>query len=78
MLILLGNDLWMHAQSWNVETFRDAFGPVKMTLAGSAVINHPDQPYFTVLTVGTMCTLLTGLFLLYKVWQERRHRAPSI
>jgi hypothetical protein len=78
MLILLGNDLWMHAQSWNVETFRDAFGPVKMTLAGSAVINHPDQPYFTVLTVGTICTLLTGLFLLYKVWQERRHRAPSI
>jgi hypothetical protein len=77
MLILLGNDLWMHAQSWNVEAFRAAFGPVKMTLAGNSVINHPDRAYFTVLIVGMLCTLLTGIFLLFKVWQEHRQRVIS-
>jgi len=70
VLFLIGNDLWTHAEIWNLESMRAAFGPAELTLAGSSVGNHPDQPYFMIIILGTLLSTLTGLFLLYRSWRE--------
>ena len=78
MLILIGNDLWAHSRFWNVAMIRAAFGPVRMFLPKRYVINHPDPLYFSVLLLGLFCTILTGLFLLFKAWQEHRQSTSAL
>jgi len=71
IFILIANDLWAHAVAWQLSAMRTAFGPVQMALAGSSVGNHPDQPYFMVIIWGTLLSIFTGMFLLFRSWRER-------
>ena len=73
MLLLIGNDLWTHAEIWNLESMCAALGPAELMLDGSSVGNHPDQPYFMIIILGTLLSTLTGLFLLYRSWREHRY-----
>ena len=72
MLLLIGNDLWTHAEAWNLESMRAAFGSVQLALSGSSVGNHPDQPYFIVIILGTLISTFTGMFLLLRSWRGYR------
>jgi len=72
MFILISNDLWAHSAAWNLEAARKTFGPVQLELSKSLVSNHPDQPYFFVIILGTLISTLVGVFLLFRSWREYR------
>ena len=70
LFLIIGNDLWAHSLLWNLNSVRETFGPVQISLAGSSVVNHADQPYFAVLIGGLGLSTLAGIFLLYQIWRE--------
>jgi hypothetical protein len=72
IMALIGNDLWTHSKSWNLEAFRAVWGPAKVALSGSSVSNHFDKPYFALLLLGLLCSILTAVFLFLRVRHELR------
>ena len=77
MLLLIGSDLWRHADLWNLEAVRDTFGPAQMALTGSFVSDHIDPSYSITIIIGILISICTGFFLLLRSWQELHLKPKS-
>lgn len=73
-LLILAHDLWQHLKLWQVSNAFTAFPLTPRDLSRIVIANHPDSSYFLALWIGGIITLLTALFIGYKLWIEYRHR----
>ncbi len=74
IIVLMGvtiTDLWRHMRAWRVTTAVQAFPVTPVDLAIKVVGNHPDAPYFWMIGIGALITLITAVGLLYLARAER-------
>lgn len=72
LVAAMGHDLWQHLKAWQVTNAYLAFPHTPVDLTIKVVGNRPDPLYFVILIVGAAITLLTFLYLVYKVKREGR------
>jgi hypothetical protein len=73
--LLLLNDLFAHAELWNVKSVAIALGG-HAPIAANVLANRPDILYTRLLLAGFIITILTAAFLLLMVWRE--HAAQKL
>jgi hypothetical protein len=71
-LAFLTSDLWENLKLWRVSSRANYFQPIQFDLSGSAVANHADPLYFTMLGIGLGITVVTAIFLSIMSWREHR------
>lgn len=70
-LAFLTSDLWENLKLWRINTRANYFQPLQLDLSGSAVANHADPLYFTVLGIGLGITVVTAISLSIMSWREQ-------
>jgi hypothetical protein len=71
LLLLLGHDLFQHLRIWRLVNMYDLF-PLAPVDIRATISNHPDPPYISAIIVGVVLGGLSIIFLLIKVWRERK------
>lgn len=71
LMLVTVYDLWQHMESWQVTTAAKAFRPSAVDLTIKVVGNHPDAPYFWLIAIGALISLVTGIFLIDRMVHER-------
>ena len=77
-LVFLFSDLWENLKLWRVSDRVGYFQPLPLNLEGSLVSNHADPPYFAVIAIGLGLTLVTGTFLGFMSWRERKKEIEQL
>lgn len=72
LLLLLGlvpvsYELWRHLNVWKVTEAVRGFPYTYTDLSIKVVANHPDKPYVTGLLAGFLITLLTAVYILFRM-----------
>ncbi|MFZ5910045.1 MAG: hypothetical protein ACOYYU_08535 [Chloroflexota bacterium] len=76
-LILFSLDLYNNLRVWRFSESANYFGDNMIDLAGSAVANHPDPAYFTILGIGLVITTITALLLFFLSLREKQAQAKK-
>ncbi|MBT3336635.1 MAG: hypothetical protein HN855_06400 [Anaerolineae bacterium] len=73
--LFLVNDLRQHYLAWNVRELAKFFDPVIMNVIGNSLSDHQDTLYTNTLVTGLFISIATALFLLSRLWTERKKAA---
>jgi hypothetical protein len=69
-LAFLASDLWENLKLWRISDRANYFQPTQLDLSGSAIANHTDPLYFTMIGIGLGLTVGTAIFLSVMSWRE--------
>jgi hypothetical protein len=78
LMLVTVYDLWQHMRAWRVTTAVKAFPFTPVDLSIKLVGNHPDVPYFRMITIGALISLATGIFLIYQMLREHSKATINI
>jgi hypothetical protein len=78
LMLVTVYDLWQHMRAWRVTTAVNAFPFTPVDLSIKLVGNHPDAPYFRMITIGALISLATGIFLIFQMLREHSKATINI
>lgn len=73
-LILLLNELTIHARLWNVRQVAQQFPNVQLQFRQSLLANHPDPLYSTLLLLASSSTIIVAVSLLFLAHRSSKVR----